>query len=486
LLDRAVLEHENLVETRELAKRFVKCDEVPFDFNRRRMSVVVHEVFRGRDLLICKGAVDEVLNVCTHVRIDGVEVPLTHTVAEQNRVLCRGLNVDGLRVIAVAFKQVDSVANKQYGVADESDLTLMCYVAFLDPPKESAAQALATLRQHGIAARILTGDNELVARKVCKDVGLHVRRTILGRTIDAMSDMELEEATEQAELFARLTPLQKARVIAAIKRRGHTVGFLGEGINDTPALREADVGISVDTSTDIARESAQIILLEKSLLVLEQGVLVGRAVYGNIMKYLKMAASSNFGNVFSVLVASAFLPFLPMLPLRLLVQNLLYDLSQTATPFDRVDEDYLEKPRPWLVGDIARFMLFIGPISSIFDLTTFGLMWFIFQANTVETQALFQSGWFIEGLLSQTLIIHMIRTAKIPFFQSTAAAPLMTLSVLVMAVGIVLPLSPLGKTLGFVHLPTSYFPWLVVTLVSYCVLTQVVKRWYIRRFGLWL
>jgi Mg2+-importing ATPase len=486
LLDRAILEHENLVETRELAKRFIKCDEVPFDFNRRRMSVVVHEVFKGRDLLICKGAVEEILSVSTHARIDDVSVPLTEAVREQIRSSCRDLNEDGMRVIAVAFRQVHSLPDKQYGVADENDLTLIGYVAFLDPPKETAAQALTALRQHGVRVKILTGDNELVARKVCKDVSLTVRRTVLGGTVDAMSDAELEQAADQAELFARLTPIQKTRVIAALKRRGHTVGFLGDGINDAPALREADVGISVDTGTDIARESAQIILLEKSLLVLEQGVLIGRAVYGNIMKYLKMAASSNFGNVFSVLVASAFLPFLPMLPLMLLVQNLLYDLSQTAIPFDRVDEDYLEKPRPWLIGDIARFMFFIGPISSIFDLTTFALMWFIFQANTTDTQAIFQSGWFIEGLLSQTLIIHMIRTSKVPFFQSTAAAPLMGLSLLVMAVGIVIPFSPLGEMLGLVRLPWSYFSWLLATLIGYCVLTQVVKRWYIHRFGMWL
>jgi Mg2+-importing ATPase len=486
LLDRAVLEHENLIETRELARRFVKCDEVPFDFNRRRMSVVVHEVFKGRDLLICKGAVEEVLSVCTQADSDGVQVPLTEAVRDQARSFCRDLNEDGLRVIAVAFKQVDSLPARQYGVADESGLTLIGFVVFLDPPKETAAQALAALRQHGVAVKILTGDNERVARKVCKEVGLTVRRTLLGGIIDELSDTELEQDAVETELFARLTPAHKARVIAALKRRGHTVGFLGDGINDAPALREADVGISVDTGTDIARESAQIILLEKSLLVLEQGVLVGRAVYGNIMKYLKMAASSNFGNVLSVLVASAFLPFLPMLPLMLLVQNLLYDLSQTAIPFDRVDEDYLEKPRPWLVGDIGRFMLFLGPISSIFDMTTFALLYYVFQANTVAAQALFQSGWFVEGLLSQTLIIHLIRTSKVPFLQSTAAAPLLLLSLLVMGLGVAVPFSPLGETLGLVPLSWSYFPWLVATLMCYSVLVQFVKHWYIRRFGTWL
>jgi Mg2+-importing ATPase len=486
LLDRAVLEHENLVETRELARRYIKCDEVPFDFNRRRMSVVVHEVFKGRDLLICKGAVEEVLAVCSHARIDGQVQPLQDEVRERSQQLRTDLNEDGLRVIAVAVKQVDSYPNKQYGVADESGLTLIGYIAFLDPPKETAAPALEALASHGVAVKILTGDNALVARKVCKDVGMRDPRTLLGGQVEAMSDPELEEAAEETTLFAKLTPPQKARIIAALKRRGHTVSFLGDGINDAPALREADVGVSVDTGADIARESADIILLEKSLLVLEEGVLLGRQTYGNTIKYIKMAASSNFGNVFSVLVASVWLPFLPMLAIHLLIQNLLYDISQAGIPFDRMDDDYLTKPRPWQVNDLGRFMLLIGPISSIFDLTTFALLYFIFGANTPEKQALFQSGWFVEGLLSQTLIIHLIRTARVPFFQSTAAAPLLLLTLAIMAAGIAVPFSPLGAAVGLVPLPWSYFPWLAATLVGYCALTQVVKTWYIRRFGLWL
>jgi Mg2+-importing ATPase len=392
LLDRAVLEHENLVETRELARRYIKCDEVPFDFNRRRMSVVVHEVFKGRDLLICKGAVEEVLAVCSHARIDGAVRPLQDAVRERSGQLRTDLNEDGLRVIAVAVKQVDSFPNKQYGVADESGLTLIGYIAFLDPPKETAAPALEALASHGVTVKILTGDNALVARKVCKDVGMRNPRTLLGGRVEVMSDPELEDAAEETTLFAKLTPPQKARIIAALKRRGHTVGFLGDGINDAPALREADVGVSVDTGADIARESADIILLEKSLLVLEEGVLLGRQTYGNTIKYIKMAASSNFGNVFSVLVASVWLPFLPMLPIHLLIQNLLYDISQAGIPFDRMDDDYLTKPRPWQVNDLGRFMLLIGPISSVFDLTTFALLYFLFGANSPEKQALFQSG----------------------------------------------------------------------------------------------
>jgi Mg2+-importing ATPase len=486
LLDRAVLDHEDLLQTRELARRYVKCDEVPFDFNRRRMSVVVHEVFKGRDLLVCKGAVEEVLAVCSHARIDGRVLPLTDSVRERALALRTDLNEDGLRVIAVAFKQVLSQPGKQYGVADESGLTLVGYVAFLDPPKETAAPALEALKTHGVAVKILTGDNELVARKVCKDVGLADPRVLLGGHVDALSDAELEEAAEEAVLFAKLTPPQKARIIAALKRRGRTVGFLGDGINDAPALREADVGISVDTGADIARESADIILLEKSLLVLEQGVLLGRQTYGNTIKYIKMVASSNFGNVLSVLAASVWLPFLPMLAIHLLIQNLLYDISQVGIPFDRVDEDYLARPQPWRVRDLGRFMLCLGPISSVFDLTTFALLYFLLGANTPAQQALFQSGWFVEGLLSQTLIIHMIRTARVPFLQSTAAAPLLILTLAVMAAGLAVPFSPLGAAVGLAPLPWVYFLWLAATLVGYCTLTQVVKQWYIRRFGTWL
>jgi Mg2+-importing ATPase len=486
LLDRAVLDHENLLETRELAERYVKCDEVPFDFNRRRMSVVVHEVFKGRDLLVCKGAVEEVLAVCSHARIDGQVQPLTDPIRARALALRTDLNEDGLRVIAVAIKQVFSQHGKQYGVGDESGLTLIGYVAFLDPPKETAAPALEALKTHGVAVKILTGDNDLVARKVCKDVGLSTPRTLLGGQVEAMTDAELEQAAEETVLFAKLTPPQKARIIAALKRRGHTVGFLGDGINDAPALREADVGVSVDTGADIARESADIILLEKSLLVLEEGVLLGRQTYGNTIKYIKMAASSNFGNVFSVLVASVWLPFLPMLAIHLLIQNLLYDISQVGIPFDRMDDDYLTKPRQWQVKDLGRFMLCIGPISSIFDLTTFALLYFLFGANTPEKQALFQSAWFVEGLLSQTLIIHMIRTARLPFVQSTAATPLLLLTLLVMAAGVAVPFSSLGAAIGLVPLPTDYFPWLAATLVGYCILTQVVKQWYIRRFRMWL
>jgi Mg2+-importing ATPase len=413
-------------------------------------------------------------------------VPLTDEIRQRAIGLSTAMSEDGLRVIAVAIKQVDSVAKRQYGFADEDDMILCGFIAFLDPPKESAAPAIAALRTHGVAIKILTGDNELVARKVCRDVGLDATRLLLGGMVEAMSEAESEEAAERATLFAKLTPAQKARIVVALQRRGHTVGFLGDGINDAPALRDADVGISVDSGADIARESADIILLEKSLMVLEEGVIAGRATFGNIIKYIKMAASSNFGNMVSVLVASVWLPFLPMLPLQILIQNLLYDLSQAAIPFDRVDEEYLKRPRRWQVGDIGRFMVCIGPISSIFDLTTFDLMWFVFGASALDRQSLFQTGWFVEGLLSQTLIIHMIRTVKVPFVQSRAAAPLMLLTMVVMAAGIAIPYTRLGATIGMVALPATYFPWLAATLVGYCVLTQIIKRQFLRRYGSWL
>jgi Mg2+-importing ATPase len=486
LLDKAVLEHEDLLESKRLTERYLEYDEIPFDFGRRRMSVIVHEVLRGRDLLICKGAVEEVLAACRSVRIGDGVFPLTEAIRGRALELCTGMNEDGLRVIAVACKEVESLPGRQYGVADEDGMILYGFIAFLDPPKESAAPAIAALRAHGVAIKVLTGDNELVARKVCRDVGLDTAGLLLGGAVEAMSDAELEEATERVTLFAKLTPSHKARVIAALRRRGHTVGYLGDGINDAPALREADVGISVDTGTDIARESADIILLEKSLMVLEEGVIGGRATFGNIIKYIKMAASSNFGNMVSVLIASIWLPFLPMLPLQILIQNLLYDLSQTAIPFDRVDPEYLERPRTWQVGDIGRFMVSIGPISSIFDLTTFALLWFAFGASTVDRQSLFQTGWFVEGLLSQTLIIHMIRTSKVPFLQSRAAAPLMLLTLAVMAAGLAIPYARLGAAVGMVPLPAAYFPWLAATLAGYLVLTQVMKRRFLRRYGSWL
>ena len=359
----------------------------------------------------------------------------------------------------------------------------MGYIAFLDPPKESTKPALAALASHGIAVKILTGDNDLVTRKICREVGIDVTHVMLGAEVEALDDEQLAEAAERHQVFARLTPSHKERIVRALKARGHVTGFMGDGINDAPALRAADIGISVDSAVDIAKEAADIILLEKSLLVLEEGVIEGRRTFGNMLKYIKMTASSNFGNVFSVLIASAFLPFLPMLPLQLLVQNLLYDISQIAIPFDNVDAELLQQPQRWRPNELGRFMLVFGPVSSVFDVCTFALMWWVFGANSDAQAPLFQAGWFFEGLVTQTLIVHMIRTGRIPFIQSRAAAPLMVMTVLVILTGLFLVMGPAATLFKFAVLPPAYFPWCAGIILGYVALTQWVKSLYIRRYG---
>jgi Mg2+-importing ATPase len=481
LMDKAVLTHRDLEHA---ASRYRIVDEIPFDFQRRRMSVIVADG-DGEHLLVCKGAVEEMLTICAYAKIGDELVAMTDEKRREIRAMTRRLNEDGLRVLVVAIRR-EPVHPRPYGIADETELTAVGCLAFLDPPKDSAATAIRALNHHGVAVKVITGDNEAVTRKICSEVGLDVAHSALGRDIEELDDDALDAMVVRTTVFAKMSPLQKARVVKSLQRMGHTVGFLGDGINDAPALREADVGISVDTATDIAKESADIILLEKNLMVLEEGVIEGRITFGNIMKYIKMTASSNFGNVFSVLVASAFLPFLPMLPLQILVQNLLYDLSQLSIPFDRMDDEYLRKPRKWDAGDIGRFMVWIGPVSSIFDITTFYLMWHYFGANNVAHQSLFQSGWFIEGLLSQTLIVHMIRTRRVPFLQSVASAPVLALTSLIIVVGMLIPFTSFGAKINMTPLPGIYFAWLALTLVCYCVLTQLVKLIYIRRYGRWL
>ena len=481
LLDVAVLEGVDEESARTLSGRWQKVDEIPFDFERRRMSVVVSE-HPDVHQLICKGALQEILNVSTQVRYNGDIVPLDETMLRRIKRVTDNLNRQGLRVVAVASKFLPA-REGDYQRIDESDLILEGYIAFLDPPKETTAPALKALKASGITVKILTGDSELVAAKVCHEVGLDAGDVVVGSDIEPLSDDALATLAQRTTLFARLTPMHKERIVTLLRREGHVVGFMGDGINDAPALRAADIGISVDGAVDIAREAADIILLEKSLMVLEEGVIEGRRTFANMLKYIKMTASSNFGNVFSVLVASAFLPFLPMLPLHLLIQNLMYDVSQVAIPFDNVDDEQIQKPQRWNPSDLGRFMLFFGPISSIFDILTFCLMWFVFHANTPEHQTLFQSGWFVVGLLSQTLIVHMIRTRRIPFIQSRAAWPLIVMTGIVMALGIALPFSPLASYLQLQALPLSYFPWLVAILAGYMVLTQMVKGFYSRRYG---
>jgi Mg2+-importing ATPase len=491
LLDVAVLDHAELKRELAIDHAYGKVDEIPFDFNRRRMSVVVDHEHRDHQL-ICKGAAEEVLEICTHVRDEdsdlhrrAVIVELEDERREDAKELVAEMNQDGFRVVAVAYREFPTT-HGPYTVSDESDLILAGFIGFLDPPKESAGPALKALAGHGISVKILTGDNDLVTRKICHDVGLSVERIVLGSELQGLDDAAIGAIAADHTVFAKLTPDDKTRIVRALRARGHAVGFLGDGINDAGALREADVGVSVDSAVDIAKESADIILLEKSLMVLEEGVIEGRRTFGNTIKYIKMTASSNFGNVFSVLVASAFLPFLPMLPVQLLTVNLLYDFSQASIPWDDMDPEYLRVPRQWRADDIGRFMVFVGPISSIFDIATFVLMWYVFGANAPARQTLFQSGWFIESLLTQTLIVHMIRTAKVPFIQSRATWPVLATTGAIIGVGLLLPFGALGRKLGLEPLPWSYFVWLLGILLSYSTLTQLMKGWYIRRFGSWL
>ena len=487
LLDKAVVnkaEDKNLLS---LSNEYRLIDEIPFDFVRRRMSVILQNKKDRSVAFYCKGAVEEMLEKCTMFEESaGVIKPLNKKNLEKIIELKDQLSEDGLRVVAVAYKEIENWVEDKFTVNDEKDLIFSGYIAFLDPPKETTAEALQLLRKHGISVKILTGDNALVARKICRDVGLPVDNILTGPEIEEMSEKELSELTIKTSIFAKLSPMNKARIVKNLKDQKHVVGFMGDGINDALALREADVGISVDTGVDLAKEASDIILLEKSLLVLEKGVIEGRRTFGNIIKYIKMTASSNFGNVLSILAASAFLPFLPMLPVQLLVQNLLYDVSQISIPWDKMDKEFLEKPRKWDAGTIVRFMICIGPISSIFDIITFIVMWYVFKANSPENVSLFHTGWFVVGLLTQTLVVHMIRTRKIPFLQSTASFPVLALTIAVMITGLAIPFSPLASMIGLQELPLSYFPWLIGILTCYCFLTQICKVFYIRIFKSWL
>ncbi len=477
LLDRAILDSPDF-HWKAVVEKYTKLDEIPFDFIRRMMSVLVQDP-EGKAILLTKGAPEEVFLRCSHFELDGELSPMQPERMVGLKEEYDSLSNDGFRVLAVATKQLPGkqICQKE----DERDLVLRGYVAFLDPPKETAANALAALHRNGVAVKILTGDNHLISRKVCKDVGLSADPMILGGEVEKMSDADLAEAADKAALFARLSPAHKERVIRVLRGKGHVVGFMGDGINDAPALRAADVGISVDTATDIAKESADLILLEKDLTVLERGVIEGRKVFANIVKYIRMGASSNFGNMFSVLGASAFLPYLPMAPIQVLTNNLLYDFSQVPIPADAVDEEQVARPRPWNIGEIKRFILFIGPISSIFDYTTFFVMLWVFKCWDPSRASLFQTGWFVESLMTQTLIIHVIRTNKIPFLQSRASWALTVTTLSVMALGVWLPHSPLAPALGFTNLPPLYWPILMLTLLGYVSLTQLIKVGLLRK-----
>jgi Mg2+-importing ATPase len=477
VLDRAILTH-NETHQKFCVDTYRKVDEIPFDFSRRMMSVVV-ETPDKQNQILTKGAPEAVFDRCTHFESDDEIFPMEPILAGNLIEQYHDLSADGFRVLAVAYKNLDP--RPAYAKSDECDLILKGYVAFLDPPKESASTAIAALVGHGIAVKVLTGDNELVTRKVCREVGLPTDKILLGSDVERLTEEELGQAVEVTHVFARLSPGHKKRIIETLRRRGHVVGFMGDGINDAPALRAADVGISVDNAVDIAKESADMILLEKNLMVLEAGVLEGRKVFANILKYIRMGASSNFGNMFSVLGAAALLRYLPMKPVQILTNNLLYDFSQVPIPADNVDADQIAKPRPWNIGEITRFILFIGPVSSIFDYTTFFAMLYLFHCWAPEKEHLFQSGWFVESLMTQTLIIHVIRTRKIPFIQSRASLPLTMTTLAVMGIGAWLPFSPLAGYLMLEPLPPLYWLVLFVTLVCYLSLTQVVKGWLIRK-----
>ncbi len=487
LIDLAVIEKASEESVTYLNNEYLKVDEIPFDFSRRRMSVVLKDR-TGKTQVITKGAVEEIMEICSDCEYDGAVVPLTDSIRRQVISVANEQNSQGMRVIAVAVKK-DPAVEGVFGVKDESDMTLIGYLCLLDPPKESAAIAIKALEGCGVKVKVLTGDNEGVTRKICSEVGLSVDKILLGSELEGMSEDTLLKCVEDTTIFAKLSPIQKARIVNALQELGHTVGFMGDGINDAHALSKADVGISVDTAVDIAKESADIILLEKDLMVLEHGVIEGRKIFGNIIKYIKMTASSNFGNMLSVLAASAFLPFLPMMPIQILVLNLLYNISQISIPWDNMDNDYLSVPRKWEASSIGKFMLCIGPVSSVFDIATFVLMWYVFGCSTASNPALvalFNAGWFVESLISQTLIIHLIRTPKLPFVQSRAAAPVVLLTTIIMAIGVIIPFTPMGVYLGMVSLPLTYFAWLALIVLSYIVLAQIVKMVYIKINKSWL
>ena len=488
----------------DLSENYAKVDEIPFDFNRRRLTTVVQDK-SGKTQMVTKGAVEEMLSICTFAECDGKVQPLTEEIRKRILETVDELNDKGFRVLAIAQKSSPSPVGV-FGVKDECDMVLLGYLAFLDPPKESTADAIKALKEHGVTTKILTGDNDKVTRTICKQVGLKVRNMLLGTDLDHMTDSDLARAAESTDVFAKLTPDQKARVVTVLRENGHTVGFMGDGVNDAAAMKSADIGISVDTAVDVAKESADIILLEKDLMVLEEGIVEGRKTYANMIKYIKMTASSNFGNMFSVLAASALLPFLPMMSIHLIFLNLIYDLSCTAIPWDNVDEEFLRVPRKWDASSVGSFMIWIGPTSSIFDFTTYIFMYFVFcpmfvsggvlyndlanhfsGAELEQMQftymAMFQAGWFVESMWSQTLVIHMIRTPKIPFIQSRASAPLTLLTCTGITVLTIIPFTAFGTMLGFVALPLSYFAYLIPCILLYMVLATSLKKAYVRHYG---
>lgn len=484
LIDLAIINRAKEHELDSIVGNYSRVDEIPFDFSRRRMSVVLTDQ-SGKRQLVTKGAVEEIIAISSFVEMQGRVLPMD----EENRRTALEVyekhNADGLRMIAVAQKN-EVPGSNTFSVADERDMVLIGFIGFLDPPKESAGAAITALKEHGVRTVVLTGDSEGVAVKVCGKVGVKTSPILTGNDVERMDDTSLLDAVESCDLFAKLSPSQKERVVKTFQTAGHTVGYMGDGINDAPALHQADVGISVDSAVDIAKETADIILLEKDLMVLEEGIIEGRRIFGNIMKYIKMAVSGNFGNMISVIIASIFLPFLPMLPVQILTQNLLCDFSQMGMPFDKVDNEYITKPRKWEAQSIKSFMAYMGPLSAVFDILCFVVLWWVIGANTVELSPLFQSGWFVFGTVSQVLVIHIIRTAKTPFLQSRSSVPLLISTVMVAVISIVVGFSRLAVGIDMLSLPLSFAPWLALILVGYFLFSQVIKKFYIKRYGEWL
>ncbi len=499
LMDIAIIEkteylQEHSNKLRGLDEIYTKVDEIPFEFERRRMSVVVQDN-NGKTEMITKGAIEEMLSISAFVEYNNHVVPLTDEMRSIVIERVNKLNNEGMRVLGVAHKTNPRPVG-QFSVQDEKDMVLIGYLAFLDPPKETTQSAIQALHENGVDVKVLTGDNEKVTSSICKQIGLPMNDIILGTDLDDMSDEELRRSAENTTIFAKLSPAEKARVVTALRDNGHTVGYMGDGINDAPAMKVSDVGISVDSAVDIAKESADVILLEKDLTVLRDGIIEGRKTYANMIKYIKMTASSNFGNMFSVLAASAFLPFLPMESIHLILLNLIYDISCITIPWDNVDEEFLREPRKWDASSIGKFMIWIGPTSSIFDIVTYALMYFTIcpricggpyktldPVTQMAFMALFQTGWFVESMWSQTLVIHMIRTPKIPFVQSKASLPVTSLTFMGSIVLTLIPFTPLGRDIGLTSLPTIYFLYLVLIVLAYMCLMTIVKNIYIKHNG---
>ena len=484
LIDVAIISRAEKEKMNVLKEKYVREDEIPFDFSRRRMSVVLRDD-NGKRQLITKGAVDEVLDICSFIDIDGDAIDMTPELKKKAYEVYEKHNDDGLRVLAVAQKnEIHGV--ETFGIQDESNMVLIGFVGFLDPPKASAKEAINKLKDYGVDTVVLTGDSEGVALNVCKKVGITVKNRMTGVEVDKLNDEELKLRIEECHLYSKLSPLQKQRIVRLYQENGHTVGYMGDGINDSPPLKQADVGISVDTAVDIAKETADIILLEKDLNVLEEGVVTGRRIFTNVLKYIKMATSGNFGNMLSIVFASIFLPFLPLMPIHILIQNLLNDLAQAGMPFDNVDDDYIKKPKTWDTNDIKRFMFRFGLISTVLDILCFGVLWFVFGFNSIETQTLFQTGWFAFGIISQTLIIHMIRTDKIPFVKSTSSKQLLLSTFAVVLITLAMTFTTISIAFDLAVLPLKFMAWIVVLQLVYAILIQIYKQIYVKINKKWL